>query len=72
MLRARALTATISNSTSPDPTLLVVSRVDALSMFDRRATSALAVLPAVSVIVSTAVHLLNQPDVRVRESRVQL
>ncbi|VDK31772.1 unnamed protein product [Taenia asiatica] len=72
MLRARALTTTIPNSTAPDPTLLVVSRVDALSMFDRRATSALAVLPAVSVIVSTAVHLLNQPDVRAGRMRKNL
>ncbi|KAL5969707.1 Nicastrin [Taenia solium] len=72
MLRARALTTTISNSTAPDPTLLVVSRADALSMFDRRATSALAVLPAVSVMVSTAVHLLNQPDVRAGRMRKNL
>ncbi|KAL5109363.1 Nicastrin [Taenia crassiceps] len=72
MLRARPLTATIPNSTIPDPTLLVVSRVDALSMFDRKATSALAVLPAVSVMVSAAVHLLNQPDVRAGRMRKNL
>ncbi|VDM33904.1 unnamed protein product [Hydatigera taeniaeformis] len=72
MLRARALTATNPNATTPDPTLLVVSRIDALSMFDRRATSALAVLPAVSVMVSAAAHLLNQPDIRAGRMRKNL
>nr|CDS23988.1 Nicastrin [Echinococcus granulosus] len=72
MLRARNLTATNSSSTKPDPTILVISRVDALSMFDRRATSALAVLPAVSVMVSAAVHLLNQLDVRAGRMRKNL
>nr|CDS29683.2 Nicastrin [Hymenolepis microstoma] len=47
------------NTTVPE-----VSRIDALSMFDRSASSAFSVLPAVSVIISAAAHLLNQVDVK--------
>ncbi|VDN99315.1 unnamed protein product [Rodentolepis nana] len=64
-LRARNTTVSEgSDSTRVDPTILVISRIDALSMFDRSASSALSVLPAVSVIISAAAHLLNQADVK--------
>ncbi|VDL57847.1 unnamed protein product [Hymenolepis diminuta] len=61
-----------SNSTKPDPTILVVSRIDALSIFDRRASSALSVLPAVSVMISAAAHLLNQLGARASNLRKNL
>ncbi|VDD79627.1 unnamed protein product [Mesocestoides corti] len=71
VLRARAVTKS-PQAEENDPTVLVLSRVDALSMFDRRATSGLSVLPAVSVLISAAVHLLNQPDVKAGRLRKNL
>lgn len=66
MLRVRNTTfGAGSNLSKPDPTILFISRIDALSMFDRRASSALSALPAVSVMISAAAHLLNQPNVKV-------
>ncbi len=64
MLRSNNLTAP-SPTEKPNPTILVITRVDSLSMFDRKATSALGVLPSVSVLTSAIAHLMNQPAFKV-------
>lgn len=64
MLRSRNVTST-SEPKKPNPTVLVLTRIDSLSMFDRRATSGFSVLPAVSVLASTAAHVMQQPAFKV-------
>ncbi|KAM7536033.1 hypothetical protein Aperf_G00000089753 [Anoplocephala perfoliata] len=73
MLRSRNTTLGVESILSkPDPTILLLSRIDALSMFDRRASSAFSVLPAISVMISAAAHLLNQPSVKAGNLRKNL
>uniref|UniRef100_A0A0V0J209 Nicastrin n=2 Tax=Schistocephalus solidus TaxID=70667 RepID=A0A0V0J209_SCHSO len=63
-LMVRAIDKPVLNNTScrlPNSTLLVLTRIDSRSMFDRKASSSLGVLPGVAVLTSVAAHLLNTP-----------
>ncbi|VDP89979.1 unnamed protein product [Echinostoma caproni] len=46
---------------APNSSLVVLTRMDARSMFERSGFGSQGVLPGVAVLLSTAVHLLRQP-----------
>lgn len=54
---------------APNSSLLVLTRMDARSMFERSGFGTQSILPGLSVLLSAAVHLLRQPAFKVSSFR---
>ncbi|THD20439.1 Ubiquitin carboxyl-terminal hydrolase isozyme L5 [Fasciola hepatica] len=71
-LTADGVTSNNVTTRAPNSSLLVLSRMDARSMFERSGFGSEGVLPGLAVLLSTAVHLLRQPAFKLSQLKRDL